>query len=544
MRSITKRQLFSSCAITGVLGLAFISLAGCSVGDTSTGTVTTSGSAALQNALAFITNRDDKTISVVGLTASGGLAISTMGSANEFEANVPGDMQFSEGEWVFVNLGAAGKVATIDPLSGATPIHEANLQTGERPVHIYRDPTDGEVIWSMNDANATTGLDSINCATQGGGSVTVLHNSHIGQGGNPPTVLGTTCLLSAGHKVAAFSQPTVNNPNIPRLTFVSTARLNSVTSGGEIAVIDNVETSANYRKLVARIDLCDVAKEANPAVCDDESATPLIQAFTPNNSNPHGIRWSQATGKIYSIQENYREIVEIDPTLVAANVPGHNQAAITRRLNLAGTPYTSFGITPDGRFLFLRGADTTTDANHVIGKLAVVDLIAGALALTEVASLTDVVPSTFKFSPDGKRLYMILSNTATGSATQQSFQKKDRLFSFDPSGFPAPIAPLAEIILPAAAAHNFDVLVEGSGAATGLVVTNGTPAVAGSISIIYASTHAILPPFSVGKNPGGVMIYYPGAAFGGNQATSSLTTGSKVKPASLPERLDDHGMPE
>lgn len=542
MKAIMDQTTVITKATTAMLGLALLGFAGCSSGESSTGQPTSGGSAALQNPLAFINNRDDKTLSVVGLTSSGSLAISTMGNASEFEANVPGDMQFSEGEWVFVNLGAAGKVATIDPLSGATPIHEANLPTGERPVHIYRDPTDGEVIWSMNDANATTGLDSINCALQGGGSVTVLHNSHLGQGGNPPTVLGTTCLLAAGHKVAAFSQPTVTNPAIPRLTFVSS------TTAGEIAVLDNVESSPTYRNLIGRVDLCanagETAQMPPQPTCNVESATPLTTAFTPNKANPHGIRWSKATGKIYSIQENYREIVEIDPTLVVTGVPGHNQAAITRTLNLAGTSYTSYGITPDGRFLFLRGTDTMTDANHVIGKLAVVDLSAAVLSLTPVASLSDVVPSTFKFSPDGKRLYMLLSNTATGSVTQQAVQKKDRLFSFDPSVFPALIAPLAEVILPATTAHNFDVLVEGAGEATGLVVSNGTPAVAGSISLIDAATHAILPPFPVGKNPGAVMVYYPGAASGQNQATASLTGGSKSKPSVLPERFDDHGMPE
>ena len=204
---------------------------------------------------------------------SGNAVVGTIDAA-KFGNVALGDMQFSEGEWVFMNLGAGNAVATIDPLTGATPVHEANLTTGTRPVHIYRDPTDGEVLWSMNDGDnaggtLTPGDDLVNCVAQGGGSVTAIHNSHLGPGGHPPTVLGTTCLLADGHKVAAFS----SGAGVPKRVFVSSE------DGGEIAVIDNDETSANYRKLIGRIDLCKSAKEAVP--CNDESATPLTTAFTP-----------------------------------------------------------------------------------------------------------------------------------------------------------------------------------------------------------------------------------------------------------------------
>ena len=67
-------------------------------------------------------------------------------------------------------------------------------------------------------------------------------------------------------------------------------------------------------RLIKRIDLCDQIKEnalvapLTPATCNSESGAALTP-FTPNNSNPHGIRFSQATGQVYSIQENYRTIV-------------------------------------------------------------------------------------------------------------------------------------------------------------------------------------------------------------------------------------------
>ncbi|MBH0196091.1 MAG: hypothetical protein HP494_10985 [Nitrospira sp.] len=69
MRSMINRQLLLSSAKRGVLGLALIGLAGCTAGESSPGTVTTGGSAALQGPLAFVNNRgvgNQNTLSVVG----------------------------------------------------------------------------------------------------------------------------------------------------------------------------------------------------------------------------------------------------------------------------------------------------------------------------------------------------------------------------------------------------------------------------------------------------------------------------------------------
>lgn len=508
----------------GFWGLAVAALVGCLQGETTstTATVSPGGSAALQGPMAFVNNRDSKTLSVVGIDTQGNLRIiSTMGATGEFENNVLGDMQVSNGEWIFVNLTAGHKVATIDPLSGATPIHEVNLATGTRPVHIYRDPTDGEVIWSMNDGDATNGDDVGNCPG-GGTSVTVLHNSHAGAGGNPPRVVGPTCTLASGHAVTAFSRPTATDLNIPNYTVVTNEK------GGQMAFLDNNQNSGTYRRMVARLDLCTDAGQAglNPVgvACDNEDNTDLGVPFTPNGSKPHGIRWSQRTGKIYSYQEAYKEIIEVDPKLIVPG-PGHNQAAITRRFSLAGTPYTSYGITPNGRFLFLRGRDSTTNSDHIIGKLAVVDLDAvdlndaTRLVLTPLPDLLDVVPSTFKFTPDGQRMYLLASDTATGMGNQLVNQKKNRLFVFNPSTFPAAPQLLAEINLLQAGGHNFDVLVQGSGQASAVLVSNGTAGSPGSVSLINANNQItdILP---VGLNPGAVMFYYPGMAAADNQATS------------------------
>ena len=518
MKSIMTHTTVMSGAKAAVLGLALISLVNCSSSDDTTPQVTRGGSAALQGPMVFVNNTGDSSLTSVSLKGDSGNTVLGTIPAAKFEGVALSDMQFSTGNWFFVNLTAANKVATIDPLTGATPVHEVNLPAGTRPVHLYRDRNNGEVIWIMNDGDrasgtSTPGDDLVNCAAQGGGSVTALHNSHLGPGATPPRVLGTTCLLADGHKVAAFS-------DVPKRVFVSSG------NAGEIAVIDDDEASANYRKMINRIDLCKSAKETAP--CNDESATPLTTAFTPNRSAPHGIRWSNLTKKIYSVQEGYGEIAEIDPATLA----------ITKTFDLTGTPYTGHGISPDGRFLLLRGATTAPTATQAT-KLGVIDLILTTPVRTDftIAELDGTSPGAFKFSPDGKRFYILAGNTATST-------KKDRLFAFDSSTLTATtpaLTLLREIPLVVTGGHGFDVLAQGAGEAKYIVVSNSTD---NSVSIINASDNQEKQKVTVGPTPGSVIVYFSGAATGGKQATASLTGASKAQTSVLPDQLDDHGMPE
>ncbi len=562
MKAMRNRTRIIAGAMTAMLGLALMSLASCSSGDSSSGTVT-GGSAALQSPLVFVNNTGDRTLSSIALRGDSGNSVLETIGPGVFGDLALGDMQFSLGEWTFISVSGLStatsmtqvgtQVATIDSLTGAIPVHEINLTTGTRPVHIYRDPTDREVMWSMNDglpatvtgapAGATPGDDLINCnnpARSGGpiegGSVTILHNSHLGPGATPPTVERTVCVLADGHKVTAFSQPTASSPTLPRLAFVSSS------TAGEIAVIDNTPRPGLNPDwlLINRIDLCDPVRELTrpvPATCNDELSTPLTTAFTPNNSNPHGIRFSQLTGMVYSIQENYRTIVEIDPASLV----------VTLVADLSGTNYTAFGISPNGRFLLLRGSTTPVGI-----RLGVIDLSApNPRPITDltIPGLDGASPGAFKFSPDGRRFY-ILAGTA-------STTKRDTLFAFDSTNLAAD--PLSLTLLPngeirlvqgaGTGVHSFDVLVQqptGSpggtlAAATYLAVSNGA---ANSVSIISAADNLIKQNLTVGVTPGAVMMYYPGAAAGGHQATSSVTGGGSSPVAELPERLDDHGMPE
>jgi DNA-binding beta-propeller fold protein YncE len=321
----------------------------------------------------------------------------------------------------------------------------------------------------------------VHCAAQGGGSVTVVHNSHLGPGGSPPTVLGTTCLLADGHKVAAFA----DNGRV----FVSSE------TAGEIAVLDGTPGLTSAPTLLGRIDLCNPNKET----CNDESNTPSTTAFTPNSSAPHGIRWSKLTKKIYSLQEGYGQIAEIDPASLA----------IIRTIDLT-TPYTSFGISPDGKHLLLRGETTAPQGT----KLGVIDLSAATPAIADltIPELEGTSPGAFKFSPDSKRFYILGGNGATAT-------KKDRLFVFDWTTLAPPaLTLLREIPLVATGGHSFDVLAQGAGVAKYVVVSNATPA--NSLTIINAADNQEKQTVPVGPNPGGVMVFESGAAQAGNQASN------------------------
>ena len=531
MKANTHRTRGITGSTTAILGMALIGLISCNSGDSTSGTVAPGGSAGLQGPLVFVHNGTERTTSVIALKGdTGNSVIHTMGNGvaetnhplGAYDGNAPGDMQFSEGEWVFINVGVSNGVTLIDPISGAKPIFEDILQVGRRPVHIYRDPTDGQVVWTMLDGDAATGLDDVpatipdtntvvDCSATGGGAVTIIHNAHIPSGGLVPEIIGKVCLYAKGHKVTAFSRGT----GIPKRAFVSSE------VSGEIAVIENEPTigaapNPDYLKLINRIDLCNPLKELAPATCDPEVGTPLTTAFTPNNSAPHGIRFSIASNKVYSIQEGYHTIAEIDP----------NSLAVTRTLDLAGTPYTSYAITPDGKYLFLRGVDTAGNPNSLLGKTAIVDLVTNPIdpfVIIPFADLLNIVPNTFKFAPDGKRLYLLASNTATGAGAQPGNQLKNILLEFDTTGFPAQPTLLRTISLEVTAGnHGLDIYADGpagAGSAKYVVVSNGTGQ--NSVSIINA-TDSSVPKQNVlvGVGASTIMIYDPDAALNKNQASS------------------------
>ncbi len=123
-----KRSNSISSITTGALGLALISLAACNSGETTTATPAPGGSAGNVSALVFVNNTGDKTLTSVALKGDSGNAVVNTIYAAKFEnVALGGHAVLADKDWVFLNLAAANKVATIDPLTAATPVHEANL---------------------------------------------------------------------------------------------------------------------------------------------------------------------------------------------------------------------------------------------------------------------------------------------------------------------------------------------------------------------------------------------------------------------------------
>jgi YVTN family beta-propeller protein len=355
----------------------------------------------------------------------------------------------------------------------------------------------------MNEGDSATGIDTVaNCPV--GGSATVIHNSHITVGGAKPHIRKTPCLFGKGEQFAAFSGPTVANPALLQRAFIA-----SKVSGLISVVTADPADGANRWSALIPIDLCDRAKE----VCD---ASP----FTPNASAPTAIFWSQVTGKVYSYLSGYQSVAEIDPAALA----------VTRRFEIAvplpdTTVFQSVGMTPDGRFLFLVGEDVNSDSTKVIGKFGVVDLNASPLSVTtfSIPELENIRPARFLFTPNGTRLYLTQSNSTTGLTAQQADSlKKDKLLAFDPSTLPVAPVFVGETPLPAADMHAMDLWItgpQGAGSAKGVVVTNATPGVNGSVSLIDAASNTITATIPVGRNPKQATVYYVGLAASDNQAT-------------------------
>lgn len=479
MRSIINRQLFHSCAITGVLGLAFISLAGCSVGESPTATVTTSGSAALQSPLAFVKVEGSTKLAVVAHSGSAGTGVvSTMSFSG---TNPVGDMVTSQQDWIFANIPAQDGVALIDPVSGAQPIFEATLAgaglagPGDNPSHIYRDPTDPEVIWSMNDGDAN-GDDTINCPLPStGGSVTILHNSHIGSGAPLPDIHAEICFGAGGrgHHSAIFTR----GAGLPVSTYIT-----SEHDGAVIVIDNNPNNVGTYLSVIERLDMCDGAKE----VCDADVGT-------ANASGAHGIYFSTMTGKVYVHNKAYQQLAIVDPA-------GGNTVT---RLDIGA--YDGLRLSENGRFLLMRRTDTTNPL-HVIGKIRVLDLASASITTTDF-DVSDIIPQTIRLSADGAKLFLTQSNSPSGLTTaQQNALKQNILQVFDASGLPATLPAPIEVSLPISSARSIE-LYEKNGGLISILVSNRDH---NSLTVINAVTN-VPSTIPVGPNPGSIFVFEKGA---------------------------------
>lgn len=261
--------------------------------------------------------------------------------------------------------------------------------------YAYRDP-DHQRIWFMNDGDEDTGCDALNCGDQGA-SVTIVNNNR-----KAASIIKTLC-VGRGHHVTVFVRPTDKAHGIPKRAFVSNLE------DGTVSVIGNDDAdAATYLKVLDTINLCQPDQEEGGKMT------------VPNGAYPHGMEFSPVTGKIYNLCNGYGSISVIDP------VTNRIESTITLK------KCSNLLLSPCGRFLVGKGADRKEDPEHVIGKLAVVDLHNNAVVRT--LDLPDIYPSVYRFSPDGSRLYV--TTAATGKGAQRDNLNKEGVLVFDATVLP------------------------------------------------------------------------------------------------------------
>lgn len=291
---------------------------------------------------------------------------------------------------IFIGVTENHEAITLEPQSKRISI-SAEFIPDAFPAHIYSDPTSNR-DWFMNDGDKETGNDTLNCGDNGS-SVTVVENANSAQA----RYLKTIC-VGRGHHQANFSYPSEAAPQVPKQAYVS-----SLTDGTISVIGNDPDKGDSYLKVIATINLCEPERDGFEA--------PQV----PNNAFPHGLVYSKVSGKVYNLNNGYGTIAVIDPV-------SHE---IERRIPFKG--FSNLFMSPCGRYVIGRGADRKSDANHVIARLAVLDVTS-----EEVVShldLQDIYISKYFFNPEGSKLY--LTTSSSGSDEQKANIKDDAVLVFD-----------------------------------------------------------------------------------------------------------------
>lgn len=297
-------------------------------------------------------------------------------------------------ELVFIGNAADGTMIQMD--ANSLVIKHGNEFVAESYAPYAYPHFGGDTHWYSYDGDKETGEDPQACPS-GGAPMLVVRNT-----GESAEVVKMVC-LGRGHHVVAFSAPTATSRSIPQYAFVSNLL------DGNIVVLDNDPADAErYLQVVKIIDLCEPENEKSGEHC------------TPNNAFPHGMAFSPLTGKIYSLNNGYASIVVIDP--VSLGIESRLQMKMSSNLLLSH----------DGRYLIGKGADRKSDPDHVMGRISVVDVLSGNTET--LIDLPDIYPSTYRFSRDGKKLYV--TTAATGKGQQRDNIKMDLLQVYDASTLP------------------------------------------------------------------------------------------------------------
>ncbi|MDH5693258.1 MAG: hypothetical protein OEZ47_09165 [Gammaproteobacteria bacterium] len=346
------------------------------------------------------------------------------------------------------------RVVLLDPKSKQISLSE-DFPEDTFAAHIYSDPNSTR-DWFMNDGDKETGNDTLNCGDKGS-SVTIVENS------NTPNAryLATIC-VGRGHHQATFTYPSDAHPDVPQLVIVSNLK------DGTLSIIGNdANRSDSDLKVISTINLCEPDKDEGKAA-----------GAVPNNAFPHGLVYSKATGKIYNLNNGYGTVVIIDP----------KTKQIEERFEFKG--HSNLFISPDGKYLFGRGADRKSDENHVIAKLTVMDL--SSREIVAKLDLQDIYISKYFFNNDGSKLY--LTTGSSGSDQQKANLKSNVVLVYDLSQLPQ-INLLAEVDVGEVGTLDFVGMGDSS-----LVLCSDSGS--GSMKIISGNKHQIIETIKVSQDIG------------------------------------------
>ncbi len=251
------------------------------------------------------------------------------------------------------------------------------------PTYAYVAP-DG-ALWFSHDGDKEEGRDPARCP---GGEAAV---SVIRDHGGTPRLDGTVC-VGRGHHVTAFVPAGGGHP--------ARAFVSNLLDGDLVVLGADPADGATYLKELGRVDLRDPERQGDPF--------------------PHGLVHSPATGRVYNLNNGYRTVACIDP-----------ESLRLERASPMGVS-SNLLLSPCGRFLIGKGADRKSDPEHVLGRVCVMEAESGRVVAEQ--TLPDLYPSTYRFSPDGRRLYV--TSAATGKGTQRERLRKDLLLVYDAARLP------------------------------------------------------------------------------------------------------------
>jgi hypothetical protein len=298
---------------------------------------------------------------------------------------------------VLIGVDADNALLIMDAVGKEISRHQ-RLPEDAVATYAYVDPATA-TYWMVNDGDKENGVDLLNCGSSGSPVIVVkgLGNSQAAE------VIKVIC-LGRGHHVTIFVAPSESAPQVPQRVFASNLL------DGTISVIGNDPAdSATFLKLITTINLSDPRHEDGK------------REAVPNNAFPHGMVFSPLTGKVYNMNNGYGTVAVIDPLTNSV------ETSVVMKVS------SNLLLSPDGRFLIGKGADRKSDAEHVIGRLSIMDAVRNTV--TGTVELPDIYPSVYRFSSDGRKLYV--TTAATGKGKQKDNLKLDSLLVFDTSALPA-----------------------------------------------------------------------------------------------------------